>query len=97
MEEDARGLQGFAGWLVSLGMFAGYVLLLKLLAPGVVDWIGHHSLGNGQVWLIEILFAGLVPIVVCAGVVDGLRRLGSMGARHRHGRDETPALRKDIP
>lgn len=97
MEEDARGLQGFAGWLVSLGMFAGYVLLLKLLAPGVVDWIGHHSLGNSQVWLIEILFAGLVPFVVCAVVVDGLWRLARKGARHRRGRDETPALRKEVP
>jgi len=39
MEEDASGLQSFAGWLVSLSMFAGYVLPLKLLAPGVLDWI----------------------------------------------------------
>jgi hypothetical protein len=97
MKEDASGLQSLAGSVVSLSMLAGYVLLLKLLAPGVLEWIRHHSLGNGQVWLIEILFAGLIPFAVCAVVVDGLRRLARKGARHRPGRDETPALRKDLP
>jgi hypothetical protein len=84
MQEDASGVQSFAGWVVSVSMFAGYVLLLKLLAPGVLDWIDHHSLGNGQIWLLELLFAGLVPFVVCRVVVDGLQRLARKGARHRH-------------
>jgi hypothetical protein len=78
------GLQTFAGWVIAMSMFAAYVLLLKLLAPGVVDWIGRHSLGSDDVWFLEILFAGLVPFVVGAVVVDGLRTLARKGARHRN-------------